>query len=169
MRKAHLDPYTEALHAFNQKGVRYVIVGVSGINFHAKDPSRSFSTQDYDVFIDNTLENLMKAVEVLSHLKFHLTTQKGEFHLEGLKEVIQSQTTLVAGNPQGIQIELLLRVSGYVFRDLYDDAVTFLVDEVPIRVGRLQKLLNSKKIAGREKDRLFLRRYEALLREEKEE
>ena len=165
MSRPRFDPYTEVLHRFNQKGVRYVVIGVSGINYCAKDPSKSFSTQDYDLFLDNTLENLKKAVGVLSRLGFHLATKKGSFKLDHLKEIVQRQETVIATNPQGVQIELLLRVSGYVFRELDKDAKIFLADEVPIRVGRLQKLLRSKKIAGREKDRLFLKRYQIDLKE----
>ncbi len=163
MNRPRFDPYTEVLHAFNQKGVRYVVVGVSGINYYAKSPSESFSTQDYDLFLENTLGNLKKAVGILSRLGFHVATKEGPFRPDHIKEIVQRQGTLMATNPQGIQIELLLRISGYVFRELEKDAKIFLVDEVPIRVGGLRKLLMSKKIAGREKDRLFLKRYQANL------
>lgn len=167
MSRRRFDPYTEVIHRFNQKGIRYVVVGLSGINYYAKDPSESFSTQDYDLFLDNTLENLKKATAVLMRLGFSVSMRRGHFQPDKIKEIVQRQETLVATNPQGVQIELLLRVSGYVFRELDQDAKVFLVDEVPIRVGRLRKLLNSKKIAGREKDRLFLKRYQTLLREKK--
>lgn len=45
-------------------------------------------------------------------------------------------------------------------------AATFTVRGVPVTVGRLTKLLRSKKLAGRSKDRQFLRRYQSLLEEE---
>lgn len=165
MSQPRFDPYTEVIHRFNQRGIRYVVIGLSGINYYAKDPSKSFSTQDYDLFLDNTIENLKKAAAVLTRLGFSVSARRGYFQSDKVKEIVQRQETLVATNPQGVQIELLLRVSGYVFRELDQDAKVFLVDEVPIRVGRLRKLLNSKKIAGREKDRLFLKRYQALLHE----
>ncbi len=167
MSRTPYDPYTEVIDAFNQKGVRYVVVGLSGINYYAKDPSESFSTQDYDFFLDNTTQNLKKAVSVLSDLGFHMATKKGHFNPDQIEEIVQRQGTLVATNPQGVQIELLLRISGYAFGELSRDAAIFTVEGVPIRVGKLRKLLNSKKIAGREKDRLFLKRYLALLREKK--
>ena len=59
-------------------------------------------------------------------------------------------------------IELLLEISGYPFSEMERDAVTFSAQGVPIRVGKLRKLLRSKQLAGRPKDRQFLRRQEAL-------
>lgn len=120
-----------------------------------------------DFFLDNTTQNLKKAVSVLLDLRFHIATKKGHFDPDQIEKIVQKQETLVATNPQGVQIELLLRISGYAFGELSRDAAIFLVEGVPIRVGKLRKLLNSKKIAGREKDRLFLKRYQALLREKK--
>ena len=66
-------------------------------------------------------------------------------------------------------IELLLKISGYPFSELAKDAATFTVRGVPIRVGRLGKLLRSKLLAGRPKDRHFLKRYQSLLEEAVEE
>ena len=48
------------------------------------------------------------------------------------------------------------------------DATIFHNKDVPIKVGKLNKLLMSKKIAGREKDKFFLKRYEILLKEKAE-
>ncbi len=165
MKRFQYDPYTAVLHAFNRKGVRYVVVGLSGINYYAENPSETFSTQDYDLFIDNTIQNVKKAAGLLLGLGFQITTRRGGFDPEKVKEILQREETVVATNPQGVQIELLLRISGYVFGEIDKDAAVFLVDEVPIRVGKLRKLLHSKQVANREKDRLFLKRYQALLKE----
>ena len=51
----------------------------------------------------------------------------------------------------------------FPFSDLARDAATFTVRGVPVKVGRLTKLLTSKKLAGRLKDRQFLQRYRSLL------
>ena len=64
---------------------------------------------------------------------------------------------------RGLMVELLLTVSGFPFAELAKDAATVTVRGEPVRVGRLTKLLQSKQLAGRAKDRQFLRRYQALL------
>jgi hypothetical protein len=40
------------------------------------------------------------------------------------------------------------------------------VGEIEVAIGRLEKLLRSKEVAGREKDRAFLRLFAARLRDE---
>jgi len=49
--------------------------------------------------------------------------------------------------------------------DLSSDAVIFRLGEVEVKVGRLEKLLRVKELAGRPEDVEFLRLYAARLRE----
>jgi len=85
--------------------------------------------------------------------------------IKDLRAVARGRRTLVATTVDGVMVELLLRVSGYTFADLARDAETFSVRGVPVKVGRLTKLLQSKKLAGRAKDRQFLQRYHSQLEE----
>ncbi|MBI2871462.1 MAG: hypothetical protein HYY14_07135 [Candidatus Omnitrophica bacterium] len=157
------DPYQRVVDEFNRKGVRYVVVGMSGINYYARNPSEMFATMDYDIFLDPTLANVKKAVVNLEALGFSLGTAQGKLEAASLARLVKEQRTLVATTPDGVMIELLLKVSGYPFSDLAKDAATFTVDQIPVKVGRLEKLLRSKEIAGRPKDRQFLKRYKNLL------
>lgn len=45
------DPYLKIINGFNKIGVRYAVVGVSGINYYAEDSSRLVITGDYDMFL----------------------------------------------------------------------------------------------------------------------
>ena len=54
---------------------------------------------------------------------------------------------------------------GYEKARIAVDAVIFTINNIPIKVAKLSKLLYSKKVAGRKKDRIFLKRYEELLGE----
>ncbi|MBI4394561.1 MAG: hypothetical protein HY583_00030, partial [Candidatus Omnitrophica bacterium] len=150
---------------FNRSGVRYVVVGLSGINYYAKNPRETFGTLDYDLFLEPSLPNIQKAIQTLKTLGFELGTTEGPFKLEVLKPLVRDRKTLVATTPDGLMIELLLQISGYPFSELARDAATFTVGRVPIRVGRLSKLLKSKQLADRPKDRQFLKRYKSLLDE----
>lgn len=171
MRRAPEDAYRAVLRRFNQTGVRYVVVGMSGINYYAKKTSQTFGTMDFDLFLDPTLNNVRKALGILEGLGFTLGTREGalgpvkKLTAQKLKELARSRATFVATTPQGLMVELLLQVSGYPFSELAKDAATYDAQGIPVRVGRLEKLLRSKKIAGRPKDLLFLHRY-PLLREE---
>ena len=158
------DPYRTVIQACNRKGVRYVVVGMSGINYYARAPSETFATLDYDVFIEPTLRNVERAVDILESLDFTIGTTAGPLTRGQLKDVVREECTLVATTPDGVTVEVLLKISGYPFSEVARDAATFTVRGVPVRVGRLTKLLRSKKLAGRAKDRAFLRRYASLLK-----
>ena len=157
------DPYRAIIQRFNRSGVRYVVVGMSGINYYAQSPAETFATLDYDMFIDPTLKNVEQAIRSLAGLGLTIGTASGVFSAKHLKEVVRSKRTLIATTPDGLTVELLLAVSGFAFAELAKDVATFAVRGVPVKVGRLTKLLHSKKLAGRAKDHHFLRRYQALL------
>lgn len=161
------DPYAAVVKAFNRVGVRYVVVGMAGINYYARQPSEAFATMDYDLLIERTLSNVQKALRQLERLNFSLGTRRGRFAPPELRALVRDRQTLVATTPDGLMVELLLAVSGFTFAELAKDAVTVTVRGTPVHVGRLTKLLKSKQIANRPKDRDFLRRYRLLLEEEK--
>ena len=157
------DPYRALIAQFNRQGVRYVVVGMSGINYYATDPAETFATLDYDVFLEPTHLNIERALRALGRLRVTVGTAEGLLKPDGVTSVVRGRRTLVATNADGVMVELLLEVSGFTFAELAQDAVTITVRGVPVRVGKLQKLLRSKQLAGRPKDRQFLKRYEALL------
>ena len=164
--RALQDPYRAVIHQFNRYGVRYVVVGMSGINYYAANPAQTFATLDYDIFIEPTLRNVEQALRCVKRLGFSVGTSSGPLKASGIKAIVRERKTLVATTTDGLTVELLFSVSGYAFSDLIRDAATFTVRGVPVKVGRLTKLLASKKLAGRAKDRQFLRRYQALLEDQ---
>lgn len=157
------DPYRAVIQGFNRQGVRYVVVGMAGINYYARRPDEAFSTLDYDMFLEPTLPNVEKALRGLARAGFTVGTAAGPMKDADLTGVVRERRTLVATTPDGVMVELLLKISGFPFSDLARDAATFTVRGVPVKVGRLAKLLTSKKLAGRPKDRQFLRRYRSIL------
>lgn len=163
--KSFQDPYRAVIEQLNRLGIRYVVVGMMGINYYAKNPAEAFATMDYDVFLEPAFKNVEKAVKSLQALGFQLGTQDGSLKAADFSRIIRLQKTIVATTSEGLMVELLLKVSGFPFSEMAKDAVTFSVEGVPIRVGRLEKLLRSKHLAGREKDRSFLKRYRLLLKE----
>lgn len=164
--KATFDPYAELIERFNKANIQYAIIGASGINYYSRSPETAFATLDYDLFINPTLYNLKKAIKVLGDLGYSIAIREGKFSPRQLHQILRQRQTLIATDPYGIQVELLLEISGYTFEEIAQDAATFAVNGIKIKVGKLHKLLRSKKIANRPKDRLFLKRYEALLKDE---
>ncbi|MBI4356012.1 MAG: hypothetical protein HY597_06170 [Candidatus Omnitrophica bacterium] len=159
------DPYIAVIRAFNRVGVQYVVIGMAGINYYARRASEAITTMDYDLFLKPTLPNVQKAVHQLQRLGYALGTASGALEARALRDVVRSRLTLTATSPAGVMVEALLAVSGYTFEAMIGDAATITVQGVPVKVGRLTKLLRSKQIAGRPKDRQFLRRYQQLSEE----
>jgi predicted nucleotidyltransferase len=164
-KKKFYDPYAELIDRFNRKGVSYVVVGMSGINYYARDARGTFSTQDFDIFVNPTIPNIKKAVSILKELGYSVMVNGQEAQEERIKDAVRRKNTIIATDAYGVMFELILAVSGYTFNQMELDAVIFDVSSVPIKVARLNKLLMSKKAAARDKDKIFLKRFRALLKE----
>jgi len=166
-KKIIYDPYAEILEEFNKRGTRYVVIGMSGINYYASSASEIFSTQDFDILIKPTTTNVEKAILGIKKLGYNLRDAEKEVDESDVGDIVRSKSTIICVNEYYITVELILNVSGFTFDQMELDSRTFVVNNVPIKVGNLKKLLLSKKIAGREKDKLFLKRFEILLKEKK--
>lgn len=159
------DPYIELLDKFNKHRVDYVIIGMSGINYYASKAAETFSTQDFDIFVKPAINNIKKVISIFEKLNYDMIANKKKIEKKDVKSIVRNKNTILATDPYGITFESILAVSGYTFSQMQKDAVIFNVNNVPVKVAKLRKLLMSKKIAGREKDKLFLKRYEILLKE----
>ena len=161
------DPYAELIDNFNRRGVRYVVIGMAGINYYASDARGVFSTQDFDIFVMPAMPNIKKAIAVFQELGYSVMADEREISGISIKDIVRQKHTIVATDAYGIMFELLLAISGYTFSQIEEDAAVFDAGGIPIKVAKLNKLLMSKKIAGRDKDRLFLKRFRMLLKEKR--
>ena len=159
------DPYAEILDLFNKKGIHYVVVGMSGINYYAASAKETFTTQDFDIHVKPTIKNVKDAIAVLKDKGYDIVVGEDLLRDKLVKKVVQERKTILANDSYGILFELILEVSGFNFKQMASDAKIFQVNNIPIRVAKLSKLLTSKKIAGRKKDKLLLERYKILLEE----
>lgn len=157
--------FARALSALGEAGVEFVVVGVGGINFYARTPADAYATLDVDALLSPAIENLQRALAVLSGLGYAFEAG-GEPFLDVddaliLRRIIENGANLSAIHPASGELDLLTSISGFNYAELSDDAATFEVAGVTIRVGRLEKLLRSKEISDRPKDREFLRAFAA--------
>lgn len=161
-----MNPYLEILKKLNASGIKYVVVGLFGINFYSDSAAASFSTNDLDIFIDPTVDNVKKSCNCLKELDMNLCFKTGKetvkkYSDKDLLTVVRERKVIVASDQYGIVVELLLQISGLTFAEINNNAEIFNVESAPVRVGKLEDLLLSKRIAGRKKDKLFLKRFEA--------
>jgi len=157
--------YSRALAALARDGVRFVLVGVGAINFYARSGDQAFVTLDVDALLAPTVENLRRAFATLRGLGFEFEAGREPFvDLDDalvLRRILERGASVSARHAEGVQIDLMTSISGFDFASLAEDATIFEVAGAPVAVGRLEKLLESKAASGREKDRAFLRAFEA--------
>lgn len=153
----------EALAALTRAGTPLVVVGVGGINFYASDASEVVATEDLDLLLAPRVDALKTALAVLDGLGFSFSAGDEPFldiHDEGmLANAVRAGACLRARHPGGAALDLMLSGIGLAWEELSRDAVSFHVGDVDIRVGRLDRLLRAKELAGRPKDLEFLRLY----------
>ena len=151
----------------------FVVVGVGGINFYARTPGEVFATVDLDALLRPAVENLAAALRVLSGLGYAFEAGGEPFvdveDAEVLSRVVSRGAALTAIHPDEGQIDLMTSMAGFSYEDLSADATSFRVSGVEVRVGRLEKLLESKERSGRPKDLEFLRAFEARASEDGED
>jgi predicted nucleotidyltransferase len=165
--------FTRALAALREAGVEFVIVGVGGINFYARTPGEVFATVDLDTLLRPAVENLATALRVLSGIGYTFEAGGEPFlDLEDigvLSRVVSRGAALTAIHPDEGQLDLMTSMAGFSYDELLNEATTFRVADVEVRVGQLEKLLRSKERSGRPEDLEFLRAFEARAVEEGED
>ena len=157
--------FVRALAALRERGVEFVLVGVGGINFYARTPGGAFATRDLDAFLAPEIENLRRALGVLSRLGYSLEAGNEPFvdidDAAVLGRILERAASLRAIHPEAGEIDLLTAIAGFGYAELSEDATTFAVAGTEVRVGRLEKLLQSTQASGRPNDLAFLEAFRA--------
>lgn len=136
----------ELLRAFNQHGVKYLIVGGYAYGVHAEPRA----TKDLDVFIRSDEEN--------SQAVFRALAQFGA-PLDGLSPAdFMDGSSFQIGHPPA-RIDLLQQIDGISFEDAWKNRIEGLIEgEIRITVISKQDLIRNKLASGREQDILDVKK-----------
>jgi len=134
------EDLTELLRAFNDHGVKYLIVGGYAFGVHAEPRA----TKGLDIFIRSDEEN-SKAV-------FRALAQYGA-PLEGLSPSdFMDGTTFQIGQPPA-RIDILQQIDGLTFDEAWENRIEGIVDgQVRAAVISRDDLIRNKLATGREQD-----------------
>ncbi len=162
------NPYTAILKKLAEEGVRYVVVGVTGINFYSDDPGRMISTEDLDIAVEPTVVNLLAAFKTLEAQAYRLEIN-GE-PLVGVdrllaKRIVEHRAAVTARKGNCLRVDLVLEAGKQPYRAWEKSSRIFKLRGCKVRVGELADLLRAKADAGREKDKKFLALYGAQIKE----
>jgi len=165
--KRSAEPFVSLLAAQNRKHVRFLVIGVWGVNYYGIGSSH-FHTEDRDLFLPPDPGNELNAWRACRGEGFDLWCggePLGEPMDRVLAEQVVSRRALVRAEGHGLLVDLTLVMAGFGFEDIWPRRRVFKVGEVNVPVASLKDIVASKAAAGRPKDRLFLATHEEALRE----
>lgn len=147
--------------------IDFIVVGMFGVNLQAQTPGESFETNDLDVLLRADIPTLKSALAVLSKTGFTFASGGEPFidlaDDQALAAVLRSQTTLRGLFDEVNVLDLMLEVTGWSHDEVASDAVVFRAYGHEVRVAALERLIESKRRAGRPKDLAFLAHYAAVM------
>ncbi|HEY1038109.1 MAG TPA: nucleotidyltransferase [Bacteroidia bacterium] len=136
------EDFQDFLKALNTNRVKYVLVGGYSVIYHGFPRT----TGDLDIFVEVSEDNyrlLNKAFAEFGLSVFDMTENNFLFN----KEI----NVFSFGKPP-VSIEILKEISGLTFKEVYENALEVIIENIPLKVIRLQDLIKNKKTSGRAKD-----------------
>ena len=163
-----MGPFERVVAALQERGVRFLVIGVSGANYYATSASALFVTADRDLLVPPDPSNTLTAWAACESVGLQLWSGRDpldkprDLHLA--EAVVARRALVRASDGRGLDIDLTLLMAGFEFEMVWTQRRLFRAEGVEIPVARLQHIVESKAAAGRPKDRLFLATHEEALR-----
>jgi hypothetical protein len=168
-----IDPFAALAQALDVAGVRYVVIGVWGVNYYAESAAAVFKTYDRDLFLPPDPDNLVGCWSTCERAGLSLMAEGGPLdspHDAWLAARVIERRALTRALGAHLHVDLSVVMAGFDFEVVWAERRVFVVDGAEVPVARLQHIIRSKQAAGRDKDRLFLATHrealEALLRKD---
>jgi hypothetical protein len=164
-----MDAFERLAESLTSGGVRFVVIGLSGANYYARSGGELFQTQDRDLFLPLDPENELAAWSVCESVGLDLFC--GDEPLDRPRDrfvaerVIANRALVRATNGAGLDVDLTLVMAGFDFATVWRTRRIFRVEDVEIPVARLAHIVESKRRAARDKDRLFLATHAEAIRD----
>ena len=161
-------PLGPLAHALQERSVRFVLIGVAGVNFYALDGSSVFLTEDRDLYLPPDPENLVRCWAGCEAAGLDLWS--GDEPLDRprdrwLADRVVEKRALTRASGAELKVDLTLVMAGFEFEAVWNERKVFKLGDVDIPVARLLHIVTSKHAAGRDKDRLFLATHREALQE----
>lgn len=136
----------ELLRAFNDHGVKYLVVGGYAYGVHAEPRA----TKDLDIFIRSDQENSQAVFRALAQFGAPL-------HGLSIGDFMDGSTFQIGLPP--VRIDLMQRIDGISFDEAWKNRIQGLIDgEISVMVISRNDLIRNKLASGRDQDILDARK-----------
>jgi hypothetical protein len=164
-----VDTFERLVERLRRDGVRFVLIGLSGANYYARSAGALFATQDRDLFLPPDPGNTVAAWRACEALGLDLVCAAEPLDRPRdrvlARRVISNQALVRATDGAGLDVDFTFVMAGFGFRRVWNRRRVFRVGGVEIPVARLADIVESKRRAGRDKDRLFLATHAEAIRD----
>jgi hypothetical protein len=163
-----LEPFPQLIRALLKAKVRFVLIGIAGVNYFAEAAGLLFTTQDRDLFLPPDPRNALRAWKTCRAEGLELwcgDEPLGKPMDAVLAKGVVTRRALVRGQGNGLLVDLTLVMAGFEFEEVWAKRRTFKVQGIDVPVAALSDIVASKAAAGRPKDQLFLATHEDALRQ----
>lgn len=155
-----VPPHLRALIRLKRAKVDFLLVGALALDHFLPEAGSAYSTGDCDVLLRPTPENLRRALSALSGMRYQFSANGEPLERPDsltLRRIIEFHATLQAHHPTSVPIDLMLDAKGFSFEEWWSSRTSFLAGGVRINCASLEHILESKRLAGRKKDKVLLR------------
>jgi hypothetical protein len=167
VRETPAGPRTRLFEALGERRVRYLVIGVGGVNMHAAVEGAELKTQDLDLFLPLDPANLERAWEACEHAGWTLWSS-GEpldqpHDLLIASRVVQQRALTTARAQGALPTDLSLVMGNFEFEDVWLRRTWYREAHAHVDLCRLADIVAAKQEAGRLKDHDFLAENRKLL------
>jgi hypothetical protein len=167
VREAPTAPRTRLFEALVDRDVRYLVIGVGGVNLHARNSTSPLRTGDLDLFLPLDAQNLMRAWEACELAGWTLWSSGEPLDqprdLLVATRVVQLRALTTAKVEGELPTDLTFVMGSFDFEDVWLRRTEKYEEYVQVELARLADILAAKTQADRPKDRRFLAENRALL------
>jgi hypothetical protein len=134
--------FRDFLSALNKFHVRYILVGGYSVILHGY----SRTTGDLDIWVDRTKDNYLKICQAFQEFGMPVFDMTEHNFLEH-----PVWDVFTFGIPP-VAIDLMIRLEGFTFSEVYDRSVLFTEDDLEVRTIHKNDLILAKERVRRSKD-----------------
>lgn len=140
-----------------------MLIGALALDHFAPETAAVYATLDCDILLRPTIANVRKAYRTLLREKYALSVggePLGKADELALRRILENKIAARAERADSLPIDMLIEAKGFGFQEWWAGRTYFKVGRVRVPCASLEHVLESKRQAGRDKDKKLLALYE---------